>query len=169
MKTKKRLIINSILALAVIVPASLVWLSHGYLWSFREIRFRKLLNSLPEPPGWISETDLVDTSGYSPFGFRYYDVNSSYEDVIDFFRSEIPKLGLQPLHEEEYDPSPSSTKPGIYLQSTTLYFAYHRNECVSIHVLTTTNEDGIPVGDWTKINIMIADATEHPDCRRFVE
>lgn len=168
MKTKRRQVTIFALVLIGVVLAGVAWASHGYFWSLREIRYKKLLNSLPEPPGWISATDHLDTDAYSPFGFRYYEVNGSYEEVVDFFRSEIPKLGLLLLLEEEHGVHPSTVSDNLLL-STSLFFAYHRNDCVSIFILTETDEDGIPVGDWTKINIMIVEETEHPDCRRFAE
>jgi len=131
------------------------------------MRYKELLRSLPEPPGRISETDRLDTTAYSPFGFREYEVSGSYTEVIGFLRAEIPRFDLQPLTEEDHGITPSKLEPGSWLRSTSLFFAYKASYCLETRVLTLTDEQGTQVDNWVKVSITISEEAERTVCGRF--
>jgi hypothetical protein len=82
----------------------------AYLWP--AFVYPPLLRSLPEPPGYIRTSDYV---GGAELDFRDwtrgYDVDQSFEEVVSFFKTELPRRGWQLTRES------SRTSWGSVLQS----------------------------------------------------
>jgi len=154
-RIKWLIVIASLVVLAGVTLV--VVLSHGYFWSFREMAFRRLLKSLPEPPGWVPDTDLLATNAYSPYGFRYYDVNGRYVEVVDFFKAELPRLGWKLSMEEENAPDPQHND---YIQSVSLFFTYRERYCLEISLGTLADEQDIQLEGRIWVHMTISEEAD---------
>ena len=144
-------------SLVVLVGVTLVVvLSQGYFWSFRETAFRRLLESLPEPLGWVPDTDLLATNAYSYYGFRYYDVNGRYAEVVDFFKVELPRLGWKLSMEAENARDPQHSD---YIQSVSLLFTYQERYCLVISLGADEQDIQLDGRIWVHMTI-----SEETDC-----
>jgi len=108
------------------------------------MKYRRLLRSLPEPPGWTPETNILDTSAYSPLGFRNFDVNGQYDEVIEFFESELPQTDWHILMYEEDAMTP---KNDYYILDTRIDLSYQERYCLRIFIGTRVNKLGVQVDD----------------------
>ncbi len=115
--------------------------------------YKRLLQLLPEPSGWVPSTNRVDTNAYSLLGFRSYDVNGQYTEVAKFFRVKIPQAGWRPLKEAElltpYD-------HGAFIQGVSLLFSRQDRYCLQINLGTTVDEQGIQKGDRVWVHMTIS-------------
>lgn len=155
MRRITRLIVIASLVVLVSVTVVVV-LSQGYFWSYREMAFRRLLKSLPEPLGWVPDTDLLATNAYSYYGFRYYDVSGRYAEVVDFFKVELPRLGWKLSGEEENAPD---LRHGDNIQSVSLFFTSQERYCLDISL--GADEQDIQLGGRIWVHMTIS---EEADC-----
>jgi hypothetical protein len=158
MSRRKWLLIVALIAILVCIVG--VVGTHGLFWSFREMKYRRLLKSLPEPSGWNLETDLLDTSAYSPLGFRSYDLNDQYSEVVKFFKRELPLMDWHLLMEEEDGIDPEVDD---YIHATRLLFTYQESFCLRIDVGTSLNEIGIQEEDRVWFHARLEEK-EEADC-----
>jgi hypothetical protein len=150
-------IIATLIAVLVCVALGIV-LTHGYFWSFREMAFRRLLRSLPEPSGWLPDTDLLSADAYSPYGYRYYDVDGRHVEIVDFFKVEFPRVGWDLLTEKESAPDAQQTDD---IPTVSLLFSYEGQYCLAVRVATPTDSTGIQHKSKVVVHMTI---TEEPDC-----
>jgi len=62
------------------------------------------LQLLPAPPGIVPETEDVNSGTMLTFDWiRSYDVNQPLDEVVDFFKDEMPKRGWKLVEESPYD------------------------------------------------------------------
>jgi hypothetical protein len=128
--------------------------THGTLWSFREIKYRWLLRSLPEPSGLIPDTDWISTDPayFPPFGSRHFHITGQYDELLEFFKQELLMMGWNLQIEEEHGFDPEKDD---YILSTHLLFADQEYLCLEIRVGTSVNDLGIQEEDrvWFSASI----------------
>jgi len=112
---------------------------------------QRLLESLPTPPGRVIETDYTNADPIAPFSIRAFDVNGNYQEVVDFFKVEIPLLDWQLLKEKE---NTFDLRHNDYVQSISLLFS-HQKYCLEIGIGTSVDKQGIQEGNrvWVRMRL----------------
>jgi hypothetical protein len=120
--------------------------------------FRRILKSLPEPFGWVPETNLLATNAYSPSGYRSYDAHGQYIEIVEFFKQEFPHASWYLIKEKE---DPFDPQRNDYVQSTSMIFSYQDRYCLDVIVGTSVAEDGTQQENrvWVHMSII-----EEPVC-----
>ena len=114
--------------------------------------------SLPEPSGWLPDTDILSVDAYSPYGYRYYDVDGRHGAVVDFFKAEFPRAGWDLLIEKESAPGTQQTDD---IPTVSLLFSYEGRYCLVVRVATPTDAKGIQYRNKVVVHMTI---TEESDC-----
>ena len=102
---------------------------HG---SPRQIKaYTHTLETLPTPPGWQPQTDRISLSSGAVYGDRDYKVAAPYEEVLEFFKTELPRQGWSLLKSEHHN------------QDVWLLFYSEEQYCLRIVISKwVTNETG---------------------------
>lgn len=134
MKVKIGLGITAVaVVLAVIVTAVS---THGWLWSVDEFRYKRMINSLPDPVGFVADTNRLYSSPDYPAAARRYDVNGEHDDVVAFFMTALPKTGWKLLNEQM---DVADSKPTGQMIVSWLVFDGPRDRCLEIAVRSETH------------------------------
>jgi len=144
------LLIIALIGLLVCVVLSFCSCSRN-TWFYLDQTFRRLLGSIPDPPGLISR-DSINTESYVPYGLREIEIIGEYDEVSEFYKRELPQLDWQLMNENE---NVSHCEAGNTNINTTLVFVVEKNYALLMRISTSANEFGIPVGDRVWIDAAI--------------
>jgi len=134
MRKKFRWVLIVLLALLVISIGVVVglglWADRVMVGPPRRIKaYTHILEMLPTPPGWQSQTDHFSLSSGAAFAYRNYEVIEPYEQVLEFFETELPQPGWSLLKREQHN------------QMTWLLFYSEAHYCLRISISEqVTNE-----------------------------
>ena len=101
----KLLLIIALIGLLVCVVLSSCSCSRNS-WFYQDQTFRRLLGSIPDPPGLISR-DSINTEAYVPYGLRKIEIIGEYDEVVEFYRRELPQLDWRLMRDSEHELIPS--------------------------------------------------------------
>jgi hypothetical protein len=147
---RKLLLIIALIGLLVCVVLSSCSCSHT-TWYFQDRTFRRLLGSIPDPPGLISR-DSINTESYVPYGLRSIEIIGEYDEVIEFYKRELPQSDWQLMRENE---NVFHCEAGNTTLDTTLVFVDQKNHVLLMSIYTSANEFGIQMGDRVWISAAI--------------
>lgn len=116
-----------LLALAVICISVVIglglWVDRAMVGPpYRIKAYTHILETLPTPPGWQSQTDHFSLSSGAAFAYKNYEVSEPYEQVREFFETELPQPGWSLLKREQHN------------QMTWLLFYSEEHYCLRISV-----------------------------------
>jgi hypothetical protein len=146
-----------VVILVIVLVVVFLYLTRGFLWSFQETSFQGLLNSLPEPPKWVPETNRLSTSPYVPDGYRYYDVAGQHAQVVQFFNQGTLEPDWQ-LVREQNRLTPGSDNS--YMKTTSLLFSNDKRYCLEIRVGTLADRQGTQLHERVWVHIRVAEGDE---------
>ncbi len=123
-------------------------------WPYLDSTFRRLLGSIPDPPGLISG-DSINTEAYVPYGLRKIEIIGDYYEVIEFYKTELPQLDWQLMGENENVLLCEHCEANDATLETNLAFLIEKNYALLIKIHISANEFDIPVGDTVWIQAAI--------------
>jgi hypothetical protein len=142
-------------AVAVLLVVTVVAVStHGWLWSVDEFRYKRMINSLPAPPGWMPDTNIVHTSPDYPRAARRYEVQGEHEAVAAFFMATLPKLGWSLVGERRIRAQPGS--PG-YAFVSRFAFDNPRDRCLEVKIASFSEQPGMELGQRVDVELHLLD------------
>lgn len=133
MKIKSMLVAAVVIVLMVAV-CRLVTTENG-IWSVNEIRYKHIINSLPTPVGFVSDTNRLYSSPDYPAAARRYEVKGNHDDVVAFFETVLPKAGWKLLNKQT---DVADSKPPSRMMISRLVFDGLRDHCLEIAVRSDT-------------------------------
>ncbi len=153
-KTKKLLSVGvvGLLVIVLVMGGIYAYLTHGWLWSLDMRAYGRLLHAMPDPPGLLKKTDMVDLTPYHPYGSRSYDVNRDHAEVVEFFLVELPKSGwnLEAETSVRYD----LDFEDYALEKTEMLFSYRQRYWLVVIILTKVSDEGTRLDDpWVRLEI----------------
>ncbi len=110
---------------------------------FRARRYERMLESLPESPGYLLDTNFQQTISFYPLGLRSFTIEGEYAQTVSFFKTELPKAGWVLSNSEEYG------------SSTTMQFTNESDYCLKMHIA-----EGSRLDDEIYVSIEIWDNIE---------
>lgn len=111
-----------VISIGVVVGLGL-WADRIMVGPPRRIKaYTHILETLPTPPGWQSQTDHLWLSSGAVDAYRDYEVAEPYEQVLQFFETELPQPGWSLLKREQRN------------QMTSLLFRSEEHYCISISI-----------------------------------
>ncbi len=139
-----------LVALIVVAP----WLGN-YLgrWYMQSRPGPRLLKELPEPPGYLGQSNHLYAGSEDEEGGRSYQVSGKVAPVIDFFKNELGPSGWSFLKERA---NRSAYSNGL-MQTTMMLFSSpsQPNKCLDVVVETRVNEQGIQLGERVTVRIWV--------------
>jgi len=133
MKVKIGLGITAVAVLLTVLVTAVS--THGWLWSVDEFRYKRMINSLPTPVGFVFDTNRLYSSPDYPRAERRYDVNGEHHDVVAFFTAVLPKAGWKLLNEQT---DVADSKPTSQMITSWLVFDGPEDRCLEIAVRSDT-------------------------------
>jgi len=116
------ILLLSVISISVIIGLVL-WVDRAMVGPPRRIKtYTHILETLPIPPEWQSQTDHLSLSSGAAFAYRNYEVAESYEQVLEFFETELPQPGWSLLKSEQHN------------QMTWLLFYSEEHYCLRISI-----------------------------------
>ncbi len=139
-----------LVALIVAAPWLGTYLGRVYMQSRPGPR---LLKELPEPPGYLVQSDHLYSGTEDEEGGRSYQVSGKVTAVIDFFKKELGPSGWSFLKER----ANRSAQSNDLTQTTMMLFSSpsQPNKCLDIVVETRVNEQGIQLGDRVIVRVWV--------------
>jgi hypothetical protein len=127
MRKRRRWVLLVLLALFAISISVGIWLvllvDRAMVGPPHRIKaYTHILETLPTPPGWQSQTDHIWLSSGAAFAYRDYKVAESYAQVLEFFETELPQPGWSLLKREQHN------------QMTSLLFYSEEHYCLGIAI-----------------------------------
>ncbi len=134
MKVKIGLGITAVAVLLTVIVTAVS--THGWLWSVDEFRYKRMINSLPTPVGFVSDTNRLYASPDYPAAARRYVVIGEHDDVVAFFKAALPKTGWKLLNEQKRTNYEPDSNIRIWGEISMLVLDGPRDECLEIKVLS---------------------------------
>jgi len=124
---RHRWVVLVLLTLFAISISVGIWLAlavdHAMVGAPHRIKaYTHILETLPTPPGWQSQTDHLSLSSGAAFAYRTYEVAEPYEQVLEFFETELPQPGWSLLKSEQLN------------QTTLLLFYSEEYHCLRVSI-----------------------------------
>ena len=112
----------SVICISVVVGLGL-WADRIMVGPPRRIKaYTYILETLPTPPGWQSQTAHFWLASGAVDAYRNYEVSEPYEQVLEFFETELPQPGWSLLKREQHN------------QMTLLLFYSEEHYCLRISI-----------------------------------
>lgn len=132
--------------------------THGWLWSVEEFRYKRMINALPTPPQWVSDTNAVYTSPDYPMAKRMYDVQSARDDIVKFFRTALPEQGWNYVGGDlsRSDPdAPVFEGNGVYAEVMRLAFQDLKDLCLEVTVKSSLIEANTAEEELVRVELWL--------------
>jgi hypothetical protein len=101
----------------------------------------------------MSETDRLTINPEWPWGYRRYEVDTSLEETVKFFVTELPPAGWDLLEHREMS-GELEAKPGVHLGFDKILLSKHQKYWLIVNVSTETNAEGVRT-DNTEVTLEI--------------
>lgn len=132
--------------------------THGWLWSVDEFRYKRMINTLPTPPWWVSDTNVVYSSPDYPMANRMYDVQGAHGDIVKFFRTTLSEQGWNYVGGDlsRADPdAPVFEGSDVYAEVTRLAFQDLKDLCLEVTVKSSLIEANTAEDELVRVELWL--------------